>query len=124
MKIEDTLKKNLKKSLSSNKSIEDSYDPENEPDYVGKSKHQQDIADRETDRDLKINIKKHIIKIIYAVIVFCCAIIIIDISSFLYYKEHIYSEWFLAVLLGSQLVILPFSLLLVITKSLFPTSQK
>ena len=45
------------------------------------------------------------------------------ILKFLTGKE-LYSEWFLSVLIGSQLIILPFSLLFIVAKHLFPNKDK
>ena len=57
------------------------------------------------------------------VVVTFVLIIFNDILKWLY-DISVYSEWFLSILIGSQLVILPFSLLLIVTKHLFPKKDK
>ena len=76
--------------------------------------------DSDSDRGLKIEIKNVVTKIVTIVMGFCIIFIICDALYFVFNDKHMYSEWFLATLLGSQLVILPLSLLAIITRSLFP----
>ena len=80
--------------------------------------------DSESDRKLKIEIKNVVTKIVTLVMGFCIILIIFDALYFVLKDKHVYSEWFLATLLGSQLVILPLSLLAIITRSLFPPKEK
>lgn len=78
-------------------------------------------ADREQNRKLKENVKKHIVWIIWVLVIF--TIIFFAVNTCYRIKGvTLYSEYFLGVLLGSQLLFLPLSLLTIITRHLFPNN--
>lgn len=84
----------------------------------------QNIKNIESDRKLKKNTQEFIKRILSLCVEFTVFIILLNaILKFLTDKE-LYSEWFLSVLIGSQLIILPFSLLFIVAKHLFPNKDK
>lgn len=85
---------------------------------------EQQIESLKDDRELKNNTQKFIKKILFLCVGTTLSLIVLNaIIKFLTDKE-LYSEWFLSVLIGSQLIILPFSLLFIVAKHLFPNKDK
>ena len=80
----------------------------------------QNIKNIKSDRELKKNTQINIIIILYLNIVATFALIYFNF----FFNKKSYSEWFLSVLIGSQLIILPFSLLFIVAKHLFPNKDK
>ena len=80
----------------------------------------QNIKNIESDRKLKEQTQIHIIIILYLNI--AATFVLIYFNFF--FNNKSYSEWFLSVLIGSQLIILPFSLLFIVAKHLFPNKDK
>lgn len=69
-------------------------------------------------------IKTFIINLIKCVYGVCFALLVGDIIYLLLNEgEHLYSEWFLISLFGSQLVILPLLLMRIIASHLFPQDK-
>lgn len=85
---------------------------------------EQQIESLKNDRELKKDTQKFI-KIVLS---FCVGvtlfIILLNAVSKFFVNKELYSEWFLSVLIGSQLIILPFSLLFIVAKHLFPNKDK
>lgn len=85
---------------------------------------EQQIENLKNDRKLKI-ITQRFIKIILSICVgFTLALIGVNALVKSVWNKELYSEWFLSVLIGSQLIILPFSLLYIVAKHLFPNQDK
>lgn len=85
---------------------------------------EQQIESLKNDRELK----KYTQKFIKIVLSFCVGvtlfIIVLNAASKFFTNKELYSEWFLSVLIGSQLIILPFSLLFIVAKHLFLNKDK
>lgn len=85
---------------------------------------EQQIENLKNDRKLKI-ITQRFIKIILSICVgFTLALIGVNALVKSVWNKELYSEWFLSVLIGSQLIILPFSLLYIVAKHLFPNKDR
>lgn len=85
---------------------------------------QEKLQNIKSDRKLKINTQRFI-KIILSICVgFTLALIGVNALVKSVWNKELYSEWFLSVLIGSQLIILPFSLLYIVAKHLFPNQDK
>ena len=116
---------NKKESINSDKTNDKENDLKDIELYKIERRKQL-IKNLKIDRKLKIHTLKFIVSIIKKIIYITFLIVIGNgiIKFISKSKITIYSEWFLSVLIGSQLVILPFSLLLIVTKHLFPNKDK
>ncbi len=80
----------------------------------------EDLEDRQNDRKLKNSLMIFVKKITVSMLIFCLAIFIIDIAYLIWKEEHMFQQWFLISLLGSQAVVTPLLLLKIISLHLFP----
>ncbi len=85
---------------------------------------EQKLYDKTNDRKLKTSLMRFVIIIASVMILFCWIVFGIDIHCFFTKGHHLYSEWFLLSLLGSQAVIMPLLLLKIISLHLFPNKTK
>lgn len=99
---------------------------ENEKEYddFQSKQAQEKLEDSKSDRELKNNTQKFIKTILYLCVGTTLFLIISNAAAKFFYRKELYSEWFLSVLIGSQLIILPFSLLFIVAKHLFPNKDK
>lgn len=88
------------------------------------NKYLQEIESLKNDRKLKKNTHEFIKRILSLCVEFTVFIIALNAVIKFFTDKELYSKWFLSVLIGSQLIILPFSLLFIVAKHLFPNKDK
>lgn len=85
---------------------------------------QEKLEDSKSDRELKKDTQEFIKMILFMCVGTTLLLIISNALAKFFKDKELYSEWFLSVLIGSQLIILPFSLLFIVAKHLFPNKDK
>lgn len=85
---------------------------------------EQQIESLKNDRELKKDAQKFIKIVLSFCVGVTLSLIVLNAASKFFANKELYSEWFLSVLIGSQLIILPFSLLFIVAKHLFPNQDK
>lgn len=85
---------------------------------------EQQVESVKDDRELKKNTQKFIKIILSLCVGITLSLIVLNAIIKFFTDKELYSEWFLSVLIGSQLIILPFSLLFIVAKHLFPNKDK
>ena len=85
---------------------------------------QEKIEDSKSDRKLKRKTLYFVMGIISINIIVSLSLIIANAVFIFKFDKTLYSEKFLSFLLGSQLIVMPFVLLKIITKHLFPNKDK
>lgn len=91
---------------------------------INSEEKKQNIKNIESDRELKKNTQEFIKIILFMCVGTTLLLIISNALAKFFADKELYSEWFLSVLIGSQLIILPFSLLFIVAKHLFPNKDK
>ena len=116
---------NISNSGDKSKIIEE-QDDNNSIEYkqIKIKKLEEEIESLKNDRKLKKNTHEFIKRILSLCVEFTMFIIALNAIIKFFTDKELYSEWFLSVLIGSQLIILPFSLLFIVAKHLFPNKDK
>lgn len=117
---EENLKGENQLNISKNNSSEEKNDSDSEESRKINNEEYQKLRNMESDRKLKERTQTYIIIILCFNIFFTFLLIYFNF----FFNKKYYSEWFLSVLIGSQLIILPFSLLFIVAKHLFPNKDK
>lgn len=99
---------------------------ENEKEYddFQSKQAQEKLEDSKSDRKLKRMTLYFVMGIIFINIIVSLSLIVANAVFIGKFNKTLYSEKFLGFLLGSQLIILPFSLLFIVAKHLFPNKDK
>lgn len=87
-------------------------------------KYLQIIKNLKSDRKLKRITLYFVMGIIFINILVSLSLIVVNAIFIFKFDKTLYSEKFLGFLLGSQLIVMPFVLLKIITKHLFPNQDK
>lgn len=87
-------------------------------------KYLQVIKNLKSDRKLKGRTLYFVMGIISINIIVSLSLIVANAMFIFKFDKTLYSEKFLSFLLGSQLIVMPFVLLKIITKHLFPNKDK
>ena len=108
-----------------NKSIEE-LDDNNSVEYKSLKikKLEEYIENLKNDRELKKNTQNFIKRILFYCVLFTLSLIAVNAISKFFFDKELYTENFLTFLIGSQLIVLPFSLLYIVAKHLFPNKER
>ena len=99
-------------------------DNEKEYDDFQSKQAQEKLEDSKSDRKLKRKTLYFVMGIISINIIVSLSLIVANAVFIFKFDKTLYSEKFLSFLLGSQLIVMPFVLLKIITKHLFPNKDK